>query len=71
LDVGGVEGSVGKRVGKDSSRGKLTYPALHGVEESQLRAANLIDEATAALAPFGPAASDLVALARYVVERDR
>jgi geranylgeranyl diphosphate synthase type II len=71
LDVGGREDSVGKRVGKDSSRGKLTYPALHGVEESQRRAAALIDEATEAISLFGPAASDLAALARYVVERDR
>ncbi len=71
LDVAGQEKSVGKRVGKDSSRGKLTYPGLLGVEESQRRAAELIDEATQNLEPFGQAANDLAALARYVVERDR
>ncbi len=71
LDVGGHEKSVGKRVGKDSSRGKLTYPGLLGVEESQRRAARLIEEAIGALTPFGEAASDLASLARYVVERDR
>jgi geranylgeranyl diphosphate synthase type II len=71
LDVGGQEKSVGKRLGKDSSRGKLTYPGLLGVEESQRRATQLIDESIAALTVFGEAASDLAALARYVVERDR
>jgi geranylgeranyl pyrophosphate synthase len=71
LDVGGQEKSLGKRVHKDSYRGKLTYPGLLGVAESQRRAVALIDEAIEALAPFGQSASDLAALARYVVERDR
>ena len=71
LDIGGQESSLGKRVGKDSSRGKLTYPGLIGVEESQHRAETLVEEAASALAPFGDAATGLVSLARYVVERDR
>jgi geranylgeranyl pyrophosphate synthase len=71
LDVAGREDSLGKRVRKDSSRGKLTYPGLHGTQESHARAVALIEEATQALSFFGTAASDLAALARYVVERDR
>ena len=44
---------MGKRVGKDADRGKLTFPGLLGVEESHRRAEQLIDEACEALAPLG------------------
>jgi geranylgeranyl diphosphate synthase type II len=71
LDVEGSESSAGKRLGKDSQRGKLTFPGLLGVDESRRRATLLIDEACAALAPLGPAASRLDALARFVLERNR
>ncbi len=71
LDVGGDEVAMGKRIGKDSGRGKLTFPALLGVDESRRRARRLIDEACDALAIFGANASQLDALARYVVERNR
>jgi geranylgeranyl diphosphate synthase type II len=71
LDVAGAESATGKRVGKDHGRGKLTFPGLLGVDESRARAAALIDEACAALAPLSPRASGLEALARYVLERDR
>jgi geranylgeranyl diphosphate synthase, type II len=71
LDVQGSEAKTGKRVGKDSNRGKLTFPGLLGIEESRRQAEQLIDEACAALAPLGPAAERLTALARYVIERNR
>lgn len=71
LDVSGDESAMGKRTGKDSDRGKLTFPALLGVDESTRRARQLIDEACAALTMFGTSASPLEALARYVVERNQ
>ncbi|MGE0605769.1 MAG: polyprenyl synthetase family protein [Pirellulales bacterium] len=71
LDVHGDEATVGKRVGKDNGRGKLTFPGLLGVEESRHRAEQLIREAKQALAPLGTAAEGLEALAQYVLERDR
>lgn len=71
LDVRGNEADVGKRVGKDSHRGKLTFPRLLGVAESARRAEELVTEACRALAPFGAAAAGLDALARYVLKRDR
>jgi geranylgeranyl diphosphate synthase type II len=71
LDVRGDEAAMGKRIRKDSDRGKLTFPALMGVEESTRRAKQLIEEACVALAIFGANASQLDALARYVVERNR
>jgi geranylgeranyl diphosphate synthase type II len=70
LDVRGEESAVGKRVGKDAQDGKLTFPGLIGVEASMRRAEQLVAEACAALAPLGPAADDLQALARYVLERN-
>ncbi len=69
LDVRGDESAMGKRIGKDSDRGKLTFPALLGVDESTRRAEQLIDEACNALVVFGSAATQLESLARYVVER--
>jgi geranylgeranyl diphosphate synthase type II len=71
LDVEGNEAQLGKRVGKDAGRGKLTFPVLLGVEESRQWAVALIDEACAALAALGQRAASLEALARYVLERDR
>jgi geranylgeranyl diphosphate synthase, type II len=71
LDVSGNEQALGKRVGKDVDRGKLTFPALLGVSESRQRAADLVADACASLAPFGAAAAGLESLARYVLERDR
>ncbi len=71
LDVEGSEAKTGKRVGKDSHRGKLTFPSLLGIEESRRRAERLIDEACAAIAPLGAAAERLTGLARLVIERNR
>jgi geranylgeranyl diphosphate synthase type II len=71
LDVSGDEKAVGKRVGKDADRGKLTFPGLLGARESRQRAERLAAEACQALAPLGSAAEELSMLARYVVERDR
>ncbi|MGD9644203.1 MAG: polyprenyl synthetase family protein, partial [Pirellulales bacterium] len=70
-DVSGDVATVGKRVGKDKSRGKLTFPGVWGIAESRRRAAQLIDAATGAIEPLGTAAQPLRALARYVLERDR
>jgi geranylgeranyl diphosphate synthase type II len=71
LDVRGEESAVGKRVGKDSRRGKRTFPAMLGVDASAARARQLVEEGCAQLAGFGPRAAPLAALARYVTVRDR
>jgi geranylgeranyl diphosphate synthase, type II len=71
LDVRSSEAATGKRVEKDARRGKLTYPGLLGIEESQRRALQLTEEACRAIGRLGPAAGPMEALARYVVERDR
>lgn len=71
LDVSGSENTVGKRLGKDNERGKVTYPAVLGIEASQQRAASLIDAACRTLDCFGEAAEPLRDLAIYVGERKK
>lgn len=71
LDVSGTQADVGKRLAKDADRGKATYPQLLGIEESRARAAELVEEACAAVAIFGDAAQPLVELATFVRDRNR
>ena len=71
LDVSGSEGEVGKRLQKDSEKGKATYPALLGVEGSRELAAELIAQACAALDGFGQEAEPLRKLAQFVLRRNR
>jgi geranylgeranyl diphosphate synthase type II len=71
LDLRGDEAAVGKRLGKDSVRGKLTFPSVLGLEESQARAKQLAREAQESLDLFGERASHLSELASFVVERSR
>ncbi len=69
LDVESTADKVGKRVGKDAARGKLTYPSLLGVEESRRKAEELGRQAVNAAEQLG---SELLAeLARYVVSREQ
>ncbi len=70
LDIVGEQAKMGKGVQKDASHGKLTYPALLGVEESRERARALIAQACCSVAAFGERRRHLEALARFVLERD-
>jgi geranylgeranyl diphosphate synthase type II len=70
LDVAGQQAAVGKRVGKDQNRGKVTYPQLLGIEPSRRRAKELLESAVAALEPLGDDANSLRALAHFIVQRD-
>ena len=70
LDVEGETEVLGKRSGADSARNKPTYPSILGLSRSKQRAAELRDEALAALSPLGQAAAPLAWLAEYIVSRD-
>ncbi len=70
LDIRGDAQKIGKRVGKDSASGKLTYPGLLGQQESYDRAEQLIREACDALKVF-PQADHLSQLARFVLQREQ
>ncbi|MFI5166347.1 MAG: polyprenyl synthetase family protein [Thermoanaerobaculales bacterium] len=71
LDVTGSAASLGKSPGKDAAAGKLTYPAVYGVEEARARLADLAQalarEARALEGGEGP----LAAMVGYVARRDR
>ena len=69
LDAEGSESSMGKRVGKDAERGKITFPTAIGKELSRKRADTLSEQATAAISGYGHAAESLSALARWIVSR--
>ncbi len=71
LDLRGNEESMGKRLGKDSAHGKLTFPALLGLQASQQRAGKLIQEACQALSVFQQRAGNLESLAHFVIQRTR
>jgi geranylgeranyl diphosphate synthase, type II len=70
LDLRGDASTMGKKTGKDSGRGKLTFPALLGEAESRRRAEDLISSACSSLALFGKHREPLEALAHYVLERN-
>jgi geranylgeranyl diphosphate synthase type II len=69
LDVEGEAGEVGKQIGKDAARGKLTYPQLLGVAESRQRAAEAVRKAVDVAGKLGPAGEPLAALAGYLLGR--
>jgi geranylgeranyl diphosphate synthase type II len=71
LDVEGSPEETGKAVGGDTKKGKATYPALMGVEESRRRAEELVRNAVQAISGFGPEADPLRGIAAYIVERRR
>ena len=69
LDVTGDAALTGKRVGKDAQAGKATFVSLLGLDGARTRAAALINEAEAALAPYGTKAQTLIDAAQFVIAR--
>lgn len=69
LDITATREELGKTAGKDVQAGKVTYPSLWGIEESQRQAQKLVDDAKAELAVFGEKAKPLQALADFVASR--
>ncbi len=71
LDVTSTAHVLGKTPGKDRRSGKLTYPALHGLDASRAMAGRLVEEALAELRSVPGDPTVLEALARYAVSRTR
>ncbi|MBK5257299.1 MAG: polyprenyl synthetase family protein, partial [Vicinamibacteria bacterium] len=69
LDVSGDAASLGKTPGKDALSGKATWVALHGLEASRQRAADLYALSIDALRPFGSEADLLRDLASRIIHR--
>jgi len=69
LDYDSDTESLGKPAGQDAARGKGSFVVLMGLDAARQTAAELITGAEAALAPWGAAAADLQAIARFAIER--
>ncbi|MDE3120921.1 MAG: polyprenyl synthetase family protein [Paracoccaceae bacterium] len=70
LDVTGDAAKAGKRLQKDAAAGKATFVSLLGLEGARSRAKALVNDAEAALEPFGAAADTLRHCARFVIARE-
>lgn len=70
LDVTGDAGKAGKKLRKDAHAGKATFVSLLGLDGARKRAHDLVEEAEAALSPYGIAADSLRQAARFVIARD-
>jgi geranylgeranyl diphosphate synthase type II len=69
LDVESSETQTGKRTGKDTARGKLTYPGLIGIEASRRELAKFTAAALTDLTPLGANAGKLRDFAILLTQR--
>ncbi|HXC92903.1 MAG TPA: farnesyl diphosphate synthase [Geobacteraceae bacterium] len=69
LDIEGSTEELGKDAGSDQARGKATYPAVIGIEESRRRASELLDMAIESLDAIGEKAEPLREIAKFIISR--
>jgi len=69
LDIEGESAVIGKTAGKDAAADKPTFPSIIGLDASRERLSDLVDEALAAIEPFGARGEWLADLARYSANR--
>ncbi len=69
LDVEESSEALGKTAGKDAAQGKITFPAVYGIEESRRMAQEQCVRAHESLAPFGERARRLHEIADLIVQR--
>jgi geranylgeranyl diphosphate synthase type II len=71
-DILNVEGDpklIGKKGGTDASRGKITFPAMMGLESSRAEVHSLVENAVLELANFDHRADALRMIAQYIMDR--
>jgi len=69
LNIEGDRNVMGKGIGSDKVRGKITYPSVFGISESKNIQTRLIDHAIESLNRFDDRAEPLRDLARYIIKR--
>ncbi len=70
LDITGNQETLGKDIGSDEGKGKLTYPAVYGLAVSRDMAKKHLEEAVVTLAEFPVASPFLLGLADFLLNRD-
>jgi geranylgeranyl diphosphate synthase, type II len=69
LNVEGDQILMGKGAGSDTKLGKVTYPALMGIDASRKKAGELVESALSAIMNFDHRAEPLRMIAAYIIER--
>ena len=69
LDLEGDVAALGKETGMDAQRGKMTWPAVRGVENARLDARKAVEEAVEAMVIFGQRGEKLSKLAQESLVR--
>ncbi|MFW2367851.1 MAG: polyprenyl synthetase family protein [Desulforhopalus sp.] len=69
LNVTATTEQLGKTAGSDADRGKATYPAYFGVDETRRKAREAVEEAIETLSNFDHKADPLRELAKYIYTR--
>jgi geranylgeranyl diphosphate synthase type II len=69
LDVEESSEALGKTAGKDAAQGKITFPAVYGIDASRRMAHEQCAQAHEALEPFGTRARRLHEIADLIVHR--
>ena len=70
LDVTQTDDVLGKPAGSDTRNDRSSYPARFGLEATQTRATELLEESLGCLHRIGPEAEGLIWLTEYIVSRD-
>ncbi|MGA1475955.1 MAG: geranylgeranyl diphosphate synthase CrtE [Prochlorothrix sp.] len=69
LDITSTQEELGKSIGKDLQAQKATYPSLWGLDQSRVKAQEMVDRAKDEIRVFGELARPLMALADYITAR--
>jgi geranylgeranyl diphosphate synthase type II len=71
LDVEGDSKTMGKGVGGDARKKKITFPAAVGLKKAKEIQSRLVEEAVGALKAFDQKADPLRSIAAYIIERKK
>jgi len=71
LDVEGDSRRLGKPVGGDASKKKITYPSVLGLKRAKEAQREMVEQAVQSLTAFDQKADPLREIARYIIERKK
>ncbi len=69
LDIEGEPAVLGKAVGGDARKQKITYPSVLGLQRSKQMQTEMVAQAVASLDLFNHLADPLRSIAKYIIER--